>query len=118
MICTEEDGMKRVLIKVLLPGLVIAVWMNTCFYVCRSGQGFDFFLYWLIVGFPFGIRKMCMVLVSRNFGLGTRLAIFALNGIIGGLIGGMVVIFRIFGIIGEILSIIAGNFWTKSPEVE
>lgn len=110
--------MKRVLFNVLLPGLVIAVWMNTCFYVCRSGEGFDFFLYWLLVGFPFGIRKMCMVLVPRNFGLGTSIAIFALNGIIGGIIGGFVVIFRIFGIAVEILSIIAGHFWTKSPKVE
>lgn len=113
MICMEVDGTKRVVFNILLPGVILAVWMNTCFYVCRGTEGFDFFLYWLLVGFPYGIRKMCMVLVPRNFGLGTSLAILALNGIAGGLIGGIVVIFRIFRIFGEIISIIAGNFQKK-----
>ena len=42
----------------------------------------------------------------------------ALNCIIGGLIGGVVLIFKIIGIAGELISIVTGHFWTKSPKVE
>ena len=44
--------------------------------------------------------------------------ILALNCIIGGLIGGVVLIFKIIGIAGELISIVTGHFWTKSPKVE
>ena len=40
------------------------------------------------------------------------------NSIIGGLIGGVVLIFKIIGIAGELISIVTGHFWTKSPKAE
>lgn len=116
MTCMEVDGMKRVLFNILLPGIILAVWMNTCFYVCRKPEGFDFFLYWMLVGFPYGIRKMCLVLIPRNFSLGISLAILALNGIVGGLIGGIVVVCRIIDIAVEIISIITAHFRNKKSK--
>ena len=68
MICMGEAGMKRVLFKVILPLLVIAAWMNMCYWICIRADGFDFFLYWIMIGCPYGIRKMCMfigVLVEK-----------------------------------------------------
>ena len=38
--------------------------------------------------------------------------IFALNCIIGGLIGGVVLSFKIIGIVGEFIGIVTGHFWT------
>ena len=61
--------MKRVLFKVIVPAVIIAVWMLTCYPVCNKVDGFDFFLFWILVGLPFGIRKMCMVLISESFGI-------------------------------------------------
>ena len=95
--------MKRVLFKVIVPAVIIAVWMLTCYPVCNKAEGFDWFLYWIIAGCPFGI--------SGSIG------VLALNCIIGGLIGGVVLIFKIIGIAGELISIITGHFWTKSPKV-
>ena len=46
------------------------------------------------------------------------IGVLALNCIIGGLIGGVVLIFKIIGIAGELISIVTGHFWTKSPKVE
>ena len=40
------------------------------------------------------------------------------DDVIGGLVGGMVLIFKIIGITWELVSIIAGYFWTKSLKVE
>lgn len=42
----------------------------------------------------------------------------ALNCIAGGLIGGIVLIFKIISIVVEVIRIVSGNFWTKSPKEE
>lgn len=117
MICMEVDGMKRVLFKILIPAVVIAVWLITCYPVCRKPEGFDLFLYWILAGFPFGIRKMCVLLIPRNFGIAGSVGVLALNGIVGGLIGGFVVIWKVLGIAAELFRLVTGYFWTKSPEV-
>lgn len=118
MICMEVDGMKRVLFKFIVPAVIIAVWMLTCYPVCNKAEGFDWFLYWIIAGCPFGICRMCLWLIPKNFGISGSIGVLALNCIIGGLIGGVVLIFKIIGIAGELISIVTGHFWTKSPKVE
>ena len=110
--------MKRVLFKVIVPAVIIALWMLTCYLVCNKAEGFDWFLYWIIAGCPFGIRRMCLWLIPKNFGISGSIGILALNCIIGGLIGGVVLIFKMIGIAGELISIITGHFWTKSPKAE
>ena len=96
MICMGEAGMKRVLFKVILPLLVIAAWMNM----------FDFFLYWIMIGCPYGIRKMCMFIVPKNFGIAGNIGILALNCVIGGVIGGGIIIIKITSIFIEILNFV------------
>ena len=64
MICTEVDGVKRVLFKIVFPAGLLAAWMMTCYPVCNKADGFDVFLYWILVGCPYGLRKMCMILVT------------------------------------------------------
>jgi len=99
MTYTEEHEVKRILFKVVLPILAISVWMITCYQVCKKTDGFDFFLYWIIVGCPFGIRKMFVWLIPRNFGLAGSMGVLALNCIIGGLIGGFVLIVTVIRIL-------------------
>ena len=110
--------MKRVLFKVIAPAVIIGVWMMTCCPVCSEEGGLDWVLYWIGAGWRFGIRRMCLWLISKNFGISGSIGVLALNCIIGGLIGGVVLIFKIIGIAGELISIITGHFWTKSPKVE
>lgn len=116
MICMEEVGMKRVLFNIVIPLSVMALWMITCYPVCNKAEGFDYFLYWIMVGCPYGIRKMCMFLIPRNFGIAGSMGVLALNCIVGGLIGGIVLIIRVIKIFIEILSVITGHFWTSCPE--
>lgn len=109
MICTEVAGMKRILVKIVLPVSLLAVWMITCYPICRKAEGFDFFLYWVLVGCPYGIRKMCMILIPKNFGIAGSIGILALNCIVGGLIGGVVVILRMVMVLMEIIKIISDS---------
>ena len=114
----KEKPMSQKMFKVVVPSIIIVVWMLTCYPVCNKAEGFDCFLYWIIVGCPFGIRRMCLWLIPKNFGISGSIGIFVLNCIIGGLIGGVVLIFKIIGIAGEFISIVTGHFWTKSSKVE
>ena len=114
----KKKPMSQKMFKVVVPSIIIVVWMLTCYPVCNKEEGFDCFLYWIIVGCPFGIRRMCLWLIPKNFGISGSIGIFALNCIIGGLIGGVVLIFKIIGIAGEFISIVTGHFWTKSSKVE
>ena len=95
--------MKTFLKEVLLP-LLIALCLAAFFMadgVC------DYFLMWLCVGFPFGIRRMCLWLVPFGYGISGTVGIFALNIIIGGLIGGLaLIVWLLLGIIHTIREII------------
>ena len=82
--------MKKVLFEIVVPAVVLALWMITCYSVCCKVEGFDYFIYWILVGCPYGI--------------------------IGGLIGGIVVIMRIAKIFTEIIKVIGGHFWTQCPK--
>lgn len=67
MICMGEAGMKRVLFKIIVPALILGLWMLMCYPVCQQENGFDYFLFWIMVGFPYGIRKMCMFLIWEKY---------------------------------------------------
>lgn len=73
----------------------------------------DYTDYYTIIG-----GTACDILIPKNFGISGSIGVLALNCIIGGLIGGAVLIFKIIGIAGELISIVTGHFWTKSPKVE
>lgn len=84
--------MKTFLKEVLLP-LLIALCLAAFFKPVYMADGVcDYFLMWLCVGFPFGIRRMCLWLVPFGYDISGTVGIFALNIIIGGLIGGLALI--------------------------
>ena len=105
--------MKRVLCKTVVPTVVLILWMITCYPVCCKAEGFEYFLYWILVGCPYGIRKICLYLIPKNFGITGSMGVIALNCIIGGLIGGIIVIIRIVKIFTEIIKVIIGQVQTK-----
>lgn len=75
--------MKTFLKEVLLP-LLIALCLAAFFKPVYMADGVcDYFLMWLCVGFPFGIRRMCLWLVLFGYGISGTVGIFALNIIIG-----------------------------------
>jgi len=70
--------MKKVLFRIIIPMLILAVWIIMCYPVCAKADGFDYFLYWIMVGCPYGIRKMSMFLVPKNLGIAGSIGILAL----------------------------------------
>ena len=98
--------MKRVLFKVVLPLAFILVWANMCYWICLDNNGMNWFQFWIMCGSPFGIKKMLVVLIPRNFGIAGSIGVFALDVIIGGLIGVIILAVKVIAIIREIINII------------
>ena len=75
----EGEDVKTFLKEVLLP-LLIALCLAAFFKPVYMADGVcDYFLMWLCVGFPFGIRRMCLWLVPFGYGISGTVGIFALN---------------------------------------
>ena len=54
----------------------------------------------------FGIQKMLVLLIPRNFGIAGSIGVLALDAIIGGMIGVIVLAIKIIAIIREVINII------------
>ena len=104
--------MRRLLTRVILPGVVISTWILLSALVSQADSGMDFFRFWIIAGMPFGIRRMCIWLIPGNFGIAGSIGVLALNCIIGGLIGGVVLVAKIIGIAAEAVRIMTGMYST------
>ena len=109
--------MKRVLFKIIVPVFLIAVWMITCYPVCNKADRFDLLLYWILVGCPCGVHRMCLWIVPRNYGISGSIGVFALNCIIGGLIGGVVLLIKIISKASELLKIVMEYFKKRYLQV-
>lgn len=55
----------------------------------------EFFYIWIICGIPFGFKKISVWFSMINGGLGETAAIFVLNFVLAGLIGGFIFIWRV-----------------------
>ncbi len=62
-----------------------------------------------MAGFPFGIKFMCLKLVPKSDGLTGAVGVFALNAVIGGLIGGAMLMTSIIRIFVNIVKIPMGK---------
>ena len=80
---------------------IIAVWGITCYYICRSEDGFQYFIFWIIMGFPFGFQKLRMLLIPKGFGIAGEIGVFALDAIVAGLIGGIFLVKKIVVIMAD-----------------
>lgn len=80
---------------------IIVVWGITCYYICKSEDGFQYFVYWIIMGFPFGFQKLRMLLIPKGFGIAGEIGVFALDAIVAGLIGGIFLVKKIVVIMAD-----------------
>ena len=72
-------------------GLLYCIFKSACM---RNGE-LDLLWLWILCGLPFGIHRMCVWIVPGGGSLGGGAALFILNFIIGGLIGGFVLVWRL-----------------------
>ena len=91
---TKTDIWKDFLKKTIMP-VVAALLLYSIFSRIFVENGMiDFFLVWLACGVPFGIGKM-FTLIPVGFGISGTVGVVALNIVLGGLIGGIILIYRL-----------------------
>ena len=92
---TKKEIAKEFFFKTILP-VCLALFLFSMFknVFTKNGET-NYFYVWLVCGIPFGIRRMYLWLIPRGFDLGGTMGVLALNLIVGGLIGGVILIWRL-----------------------
>jgi hypothetical protein len=85
-----KDFLKKSVLPVIAALLLYIIFSNI---FVKDGVK-DFLLIWIACGVPFGIRKMFM-LIPIGFDLSGTVGVLALNLVLGGLIGGVILIWRL-----------------------
>lgn len=62
---------------------------------CMKDGELDCVWLWILCGLPFGLHRMCLWIVPGGDSFGGGIALFALNFIIAGMIGGFVLVWRL-----------------------
>lgn len=92
---TKSEIAKDFLKKSVLP-LFLAWFLFAMFRPVFTNEGVtDYFKVWLACGVPFGIWRLRLWLIPRGFDIGGTIGVWALNIIVGGLIGGIVIVWRL-----------------------
>ncbi len=101
--------MKNLMTKIILPTIFIFLWLAVCYPICNRPEGFNYFMFWIIAGMPFGIRFMCLKLIPKGYGLTGAIGVFALNAVIGGIIGGVMLMIAIAKVFINTIKLVVGK---------
>ena len=91
--------------NVAVPLLGIAVVMLIVYPFCVENGVCDYRKLWIVSGIPFGVQKMYFWMIPKGFDIGGTVGMFAFNLLVGGLIGSMVLTWRL---------LMAGKYLLKS----
>ena len=88
-------GIKAFFFKSVLPVIVALILYCIFKSACVKNGEVDYVWLWILCGLPFGLHRMCLWIVPGGGSLGGGIALFALNFIIGGVIGGFILAWRL-----------------------
>lgn len=83
---------KNVLMKAIFPMILLVLWSWLAYNFCISIEQEEWWKIWMVVGMPFGIHRMCIWLLPKNLDIGGTVGVWAMNLIVGCLIGEIVVV--------------------------
>mgnify|MGYP000808403830 FL=1 len=86
-----KDFFKRNVLPAVIALFLFFMFKNV---FTEDGQT-NYFYVWLCCGIPFGIRRMFVWLVPHGYDIAGTVGIIALNFILGGIIGGVILIWRL-----------------------
>ena len=92
---TRSEAIKAFFFKSVLPVTMALILYCIFKSACVKNGELDYVWLWILCGLPFGLHRMCLWIVPGGGSLGGGIALFALNFIIGGVIGGFVLTWRL-----------------------
>ena len=90
---------RKSVIPVARTALLVCIFKSACI---KDGT-VDYLRLWILCGLPFGLHRMWLWFVPGGSSLGGGIALFALNFVIGGAIGGFVLAWRLIVAIWYVL---------------
>ena len=84
---TIEDVIK----KALIPMISMAFWLWMVKTIMGVSGNTDLFMFLFLAGLPFGIHKMCIILIPRGYDVGGTVGMIALSVIAGDLLGSLMI---------------------------
>ena len=91
----RDEAIKALFFKSVLPVTVALILYCIFKSACMKNGELDYVWLWILCGLPFGLHRMCLWIVPGGGSLGGGIALFALNFIIGGVIGGFILAWRL-----------------------
>ena len=92
---TRSEAIKAFFFKSVLPVTVALILYCIFKSACVKNGELDYVWLWILCGLPFGLHRMCLWIVPGGGSLGGGIALFTLNFIIGGVIGGFILAWRL-----------------------
>ena len=92
---TRSEAIKAFFFKSVLPVTMALILYCIFKSACMKNGELDYVWLWILCGLPFGLHRMCLWIVPGGGSLGGGIALFALNFIIGGVIGGFILAWRL-----------------------
>ena len=92
---TRGEALKNFCIKSILPVAVAMLLFCIFKSACTKDGITDYMWLWILCGLPFGIHRMCLWIIPGGRSFGGSIALFVINFIIGGVIGGFVLAWRL-----------------------
>lgn len=77
--------------KALLPLAFMAFWLWMVKTAMEVGGNADLFMFLFLAGLPFGIHKMCVILIPKGMDTGGTVGMAALSVVAGGLLGSLMI---------------------------
>ena len=91
---TRSEVMRDFMKKTMVPVAVALLLFSIFSRIFVENGSPDYFLIWLACRVPFGIGKM-FTLIPIGFGISGTVGVVALNLVLGGLIGGVILIWKL-----------------------
>lgn len=86
-----KDFFRKTILPVALAALLYCIFRSAC---VKNGE-LDYLWLWILCGLPFGIWRLRLWIIPGGGSLGGGIALFLLNFIFAGLIGGCVLVWRL-----------------------
>lgn len=92
---TRGEEVRAFLKNCLLPILAAVLLFFIFKSACTKNGSVDYFLLWLLCGLHFGVHRMFLWIIPGGRSFGGSIAVFALNLVIGAVIGEIVLVWRL-----------------------
>lgn len=92
---TRKEVVFQFFRKSVIPVASVALLMCIFKSACMKDGAVDYLWLWILCGLPFGLHRMCFWFVPSGNSMGGGVALFALNFIIGGVVGGFILAWRL-----------------------